>query len=56
VNAQTGASNLAAKFHLLVTYQPASRYRDLQWYETAIFFGLAAILAGLCFLWIHCPS
>lgn len=56
VNAHTCATNLAAKFHLLVTYQPASRYWDLQWYEAAIFFGLAAIFAGLCFLWIHRPS
>jgi hypothetical protein len=32
-----------------VTYQPASRYWAVQWYETAIFLGLAVILAGICF-------
>jgi hypothetical protein len=33
----------------LVTYQPASRYWDFQWYETAIFLALAVALAGVCF-------
>ena len=39
-----------ARLHLrqLVTYQPASRYWTLQWYETAIFLGLALVLAGFC--------
>jgi hypothetical protein len=37
----------------LVTYQPASRYWALQWYETAIFLALAVALAGFCFWWIH---
>jgi hypothetical protein len=32
-----------------LTYQPASRYWAFQWYETAIFLGLAVILAGVCF-------
>jgi hypothetical protein len=40
-----------ARLHLrqAVTYQPASRYWAFQWYETAIFLGLAVILAGACF-------
>ncbi len=40
------------RLHLrdLITYQPASRFWPLQWHETAIFLGLAAILAGVC-LW-----
>jgi len=29
--------------------QPDSRYWTFQWYETAIFTGFAALLAGLCF-------
>ena len=39
-----------ARLHLrqLVTYQPASRYWPLQWYETAIFLALALLLAGVC--------
>jgi hypothetical protein len=40
-----------ASLHLrqAVTYQPASRYWPLQWYETAIFTALALILAGLSY-------
>jgi hypothetical protein len=36
-----------------VTYQPASRYWLLQWYETAIYLALALALAGFCFWWIR---
>ena len=32
----------------VITYQPASRYWALQWYETALFLALAAALAGCC--------
>jgi hypothetical protein len=35
----------------VLTYQPASRYWALQWYETGIFLVLALLLAGLCFWW-----
>lgn len=40
-----------ARLHLtqVATYQPLSRYWTLQWYETAIFLGLALALAGFCF-------
>lgn len=43
------------RFHLrqVVTYQPASRYWAFQWYETAIFLGLALALAGACYWWIR---
>ena len=43
-----------AKLNLreLVSYQPASRYWMFQWYETAIFLGVALGLAGFCFWWI----
>jgi hypothetical protein len=46
-------ARLGAKFHELVTYQPASRYWVLQWYELAIFLGAAFILAGACIWWIR---
>ena len=36
-----------------VTYQPLSHYWPLQWCETAIYFAVALILAGLCFLRIR---
>jgi hypothetical protein len=44
-----------AQLHIrdVVTYQPASRYWAFQWYETAIFLGLAVLLAGFCFWWIR---
>ncbi|MGH3258504.1 MAG: ABC transporter permease [Streptosporangiaceae bacterium] len=37
---------------LLLTYQPASRYWPLQWYETAIYLTTALTLTGICFWWI----
>jgi hypothetical protein len=54
-------SNLAAcqawigRLHLrqIVTYEPASRFWDFQWAETAIFVGLAVALAGFCTWWIR---
>ena len=55
-NYATCATNLAARFHELVIYQPESRFWTFQWYETAIFLGLTAVLAGICFLWIRRPS
>jgi ABC-type transport system involved in multi-copper enzyme maturation permease subunit len=36
----------------LVTYQPASRYWALQWYETGILVAAALAVAGFCFWWI----
>jgi ABC-type transport system involved in multi-copper enzyme maturation permease subunit len=44
-----------ARLHLrqTVTYQPASRYWALQWYETAIFLAAALALAGFCVWWIR---
>jgi hypothetical protein len=36
-----------------VSYQPASRYWPLQWYETGIYLALALALAGLSLWWIR---
>jgi len=44
---------IAANYHQVVIYQPASRYWLFQWYEAAIFVGLAFILAGICFWWVR---
>jgi hypothetical protein len=49
---QTCVTELSTKLHLAVTYQPASRFWPFQVYETAIFLGLAIILAGVCFWWV----
>ena len=40
----------------VLSYQPISRYWAFQWYETAIFLGLAAVVACVCLLWIRRPS
>jgi hypothetical protein len=47
--------NALGRLHLrqVVTYQPASRYWALQWYETALFVVLAVVLTGFCFWWIR---
>ncbi|HEX3839857.1 MAG TPA: hypothetical protein VHU85_03590 [Acidimicrobiales bacterium] len=37
----------------ILHYQPAGRYWALQWYETAIFVGLALMLVGFSFWWIR---
>lgn len=43
------------RLHLrqVVSYEPASRFWDLQWAETAIFVALALTLAGFCAWWIR---
>lgn len=46
-------AQLSTKFHLLVTYQPASRYWLFQVYELAIFLALALLVTGISFWWIR---
>lgn len=46
-------SELSTQYHVLVTYQPASRYWPFQALETGIFLGLSLLLAGFCFWWIR---
>jgi hypothetical protein len=36
-----------------VAYQPASRYWPFQWYELAIYLGVALVLAGACLWWVR---
>lgn len=43
---------IAARFHQVVTYQPANRYWTFQWAELGIFIGLALLLAGFSFWWV----
>jgi ABC-type transport system involved in multi-copper enzyme maturation permease subunit len=49
--AACGSAFASLHAQLLATYQPASRYWALQWYETGIFLAAALALAGLCFWW-----
>ena len=46
-------AKLAQTYHVVVSYQPASRYWPLQWYETAIFGVAAVAMVGLCFWWLR---
>ena len=52
---QHAAQECVDKFHLreALTYQPSSRYWAFQWYEMAIFIGLALLLAGFCLWWVR---
>ena len=49
---QCGAK-VAAVFHEVITYQPGSRYWDLQWIELGIYIAGAVAMAGLCVWWIR---
>lgn len=44
---------VAARFHEVVTYQPASHYWGLQWAETGVFVALALALLGFSFWWVR---
>lgn len=44
---QECGARLSAGYHEAVSYQPATRYWPLQWYELVIFLAAALILAGL---------
>jgi hypothetical protein len=50
---QDCVAKVAAKYHEVVTYQPASRFWAFQGLETALFVVLALLLAGLCFWWVR---
>jgi hypothetical protein len=41
-------ARIAATYHEVVTYQPASRYWPLQWYELGMFLTAALLLAAAC--------
>lgn len=41
-------ARIAAASHEVVTYQPASRYWPLQWYELGVFLAAALLLAAAC--------
>lgn len=42
----------ARVYHLLVTYQPSSRFWPFQWIETGVFTALALATFAACFWWI----
>jgi hypothetical protein len=44
---------LGAKYHEVLTYQPANRFWRFQTIETALFVVLAVALAGVCAWWVR---
>jgi hypothetical protein len=44
---------ISAKYHQVVTYQPANRFWPFQAYETLLFVVLAAALAGVSVWWLR---
>lgn len=48
-----GSAACIGKLREVLVYQPASRYWTFQWYEMALFLGLALIFSGICFWWIR---
>ena len=50
---QNCVAKVAAKYHEVVTYQPAGRFWAFQGLETALFVILALLLAGFCFWWVR---
>lgn len=46
-------AKVATKYHLVTTYQPANRYWIFQWYELALFVGVALALCGFCVWWVR---
>ena len=48
-----GAAACIGKLREVLVYQPASRYWTFQWYEMAIFLGLAILLSGFCLWWVR---
>jgi hypothetical protein len=50
---QDCVAKVAAKYHEVVTYQPAGRFWAFQGLETALFVVLSLLLAGFCFWWVR---
>jgi hypothetical protein len=42
-----------AGYQQQVTYQPVSRFWQLQWTETALFLAVSGLLTGFCFWWLR---
>jgi ABC-type transport system involved in multi-copper enzyme maturation permease subunit len=52
-SAQACVSKVGATYHVLVTYQPPSRYWTFQMTELAIYVGAAILLGAACVWWIR---
>jgi hypothetical protein len=47
------AAACIGKLREILVYQPASRFWTFQWYEIAIFLGLAVLMSGFCLWWVR---
>ena len=50
---QNCIDQLSKTYHVVVTYQPASRYWTFQWAEMGIYIALSLLLAAFCFWWVR---
>lgn len=50
---QNCVAKLGATYHEVVAFQPASKYWPFQWYELAIYVGVALVLVGACVWWVR---
>jgi hypothetical protein len=50
---QDCVTKIGATYHEVVTYQPASHYWPLQWYELAIYLAATTLLAGVALWWVR---
>jgi hypothetical protein len=49
----TCVAKIGATYHQTVSYQPATRYWDLQWLELTIYLAAALALTGISIWWIR---
>ena len=50
---QNCIAKIGATYHEVLAYQPSSRYWAFQWYELAIYLGVALVLTGACIWWVR---
>jgi hypothetical protein len=46
-------TKLGSTYHEVAAFQPASRYWSFQWFELAIYLGVALVLSVFCIWWIR---
>jgi ABC-type transport system involved in multi-copper enzyme maturation permease subunit len=44
---------IAANFHQVLTFQPASRFWPFQWIEASLFFAVGVVLCGFTYWWLR---
>jgi hypothetical protein len=44
---------IAQSFHMVITYQPGSRFWTFQWYETSIYLLAGVVLCAFSVWWVR---